>query len=90
AGNADIAVTIAEIMGWKFAGGPGALRGRVLQEALQGAPDPAPPKQQVKASSQAGPGGAKTVLVFQDFGGHTYFDQGCLAKSVAGATPRCE
>lgn len=87
--NADIAVTIAHILGWQFKEGPGKLRGRVLAEAIHDGPAAPVSKREVKVSSQAGPGGARTVLLLQKLDGHTYFDQGCLARSEEVATPGC-
>lgn len=80
--NADLAVTIAHILGWKFADGPGKLRGRVLAEAIQSGPDAPAARREVKVSTQPGPGGARTVLQQQTVDGHTYFDQGCLVRSA--------
>jgi predicted AlkP superfamily pyrophosphatase or phosphodiesterase len=88
ASNADVAITVAHIMGWQFAGGHGTHAGRVLTEALKGGPEAAESKSQIKASTP-GPNGARTVLVYQQLGAHTYLDQGCLTKSSAGETLAC-
>jgi arylsulfatase A-like enzyme len=85
ASNADIAVTIAHIMGWSFAQPHGKARGRVLSEALKNAPEAAAPKPQIKISTQPGPSGARTVLMYQTFGNSTYFDQGCLVRASEAA-----
>jgi len=87
ASNADVAITVAHIMGWQFAGGHGTHTGRVLTEALKGGPDATESKSQIRTSAP-GIGGARTVLVYQQFGDHTYFDQGCLIRSTTGE-PGC-
>src|SRR5947209_7147490 len=79
AGNADIAVTISALLKWRFPEGKGSSVGRVLTEAFNGCPDASPATVQQKRS-QAGPGGATTVLNYQTFGKSTYYDQGCLVK----------
>ena len=74
--NADITPTLAAILG--FAMHPkGSLQGRAIGEALAGAPDPKAPPQQNMASSPAN--GQRTVLLYQEFDGHRYFDTACLA-----------
>lgn len=89
ASNADIAVTVAHIVGWSFAKSHGTSRGRVLSEALKDAPDPAVTRQQVKVSTQPGPSGARTVLIYQTFADHVYFDQACLIRNTEAA-PACK
>jgi arylsulfatase A-like enzyme len=77
--NADIAVTVASLLKWNFPESKGKLRGRVLAEALKGnAEARAPQQQQQRTSSRPGANGLSTVLMYQTFAGHTYFDQGCL------------
>lgn len=90
AGNADIAVTIAHMMGWKFTQSHGTAGGRVLSEALKGGPDPSAVKPQVRVSAQPGSSGARTVLMYQSFGTHTYFDQGCLVRNTGNGSPACK
>ncbi len=83
ASNADIAVTIAAVMKWKFPEGNGNLRGRVLSEAIKGGPDTLtftqpPPRR----SSQPGANGLGTVLHYQVLGEYTYYDQACLVNTA--------
>jgi hypothetical protein len=83
ASNADIAVTIAAVMKWKFPEGNGTLRGRVLSEAIKGGPDTLtftqpPPRK----SSQPGANGLGTVLHYQVLGEYTYYDQACLVNTA--------
>jgi arylsulfatase A-like enzyme len=89
ASNADIAVTVAHIMGWSFDQSHGKARGRVLSEALKDAPEVPVTKAQVKVSSEPGPSGARSVLIYQIFGNHTYFDQACLIRTTESA-PACK
>lgn len=88
ASNADVAVTIAHILGWSFAQPHGSASGRVLSEALKGGPDAVATKPQVRVSRDSGPSGARTVLIYQSFGNHIYFDQGCLIRTAAAQTCR--
>ncbi|MEI9989613.1 MAG: alkaline phosphatase family protein [Rhizomicrobium sp.] len=79
--NADIAPTIAHILGISLAG-PGTLTGRPATEALAGG---AP----VKATSGTlrsapGAGGLATVLEYQDVGGVRYFDAGGIPGRTVG------
>ena len=89
-GNADIAITIAELMKWKFPESKGKLRGRVLAEAIKGGPETVsftPPA--ARTSSRPGPNGLRTVLFFQTMGEHAYFDQACLVNVSADKKPEC-
>lgn len=75
-GNIDVAPTLAHILGVAMPSS-GKLTGRVLSEALAGeAPAVAPARQAMQ--SQPGPGGVKTLLEYQQFGGVTYLDDACL------------
>jgi len=85
--NADIAITLAHILGWKFSDGPGKSHGRVISEALKGSPEPPQTRPRPLFSSHAGPGGARTVLVYQDFAGHRYYDKACLTKQAGKKDP---
>ena len=89
ASNADIAVTIAHIVGWSFDQSHGILQGRVLSEALTNSPDAPEPKRMKKVSTHAGPGGTRTVLMYQVLGNHTYFDQGCLLRGAEDRSQEC-
>jgi hypothetical protein len=79
AGNADVAVTVAKLLGLA-APGRGKLRGRVLSEALVGGPEHTPSTCGVAASTP-GPLGLRTWLHFQEAAGVRYLD---AAKKTAG------
>jgi hypothetical protein len=83
--NADIAPTLAKVLGLDL-GGNGTLKGRVLGEVLAGGPAFVPSKARV-ASSLAGSGGRKTILMYQQLGAQVYFDQACF-KTTAEARAR--
>jgi arylsulfatase A-like enzyme len=77
--NADIAPTLARILGISLTG-PGTLTGRPATEALAGGkPVKAKPGRLI---APAGPGGVATVLDYQDAGGVRYFD----AAGIPGRT----
>lgn len=80
AGNADIAPTMAHVLGLQLARA-GHATGRVLTEALAGGPRAADSRcgQLVAAP---GPGGLRTALHFQTAGGVRYLD---AAQKVKGA-----
>ncbi|MFL5305876.1 MAG: alkaline phosphatase family protein [Polyangia bacterium] len=79
AGNADVAPTMAHVLGLQLARG-GHATGRVLTEALAGGPRVADSRcgQLVAAP---GPGGLRTALHFQTAGGVRYLD---AAQKVKG------
>lgn len=79
--NADIAPTLARILGFQMESN-GALRGRVLTEALAGRNGPGAPRVRTVVSPPAANGKA-TVLKFQKFGQQTYFDEACFEKRPA-------
>ena len=81
--NADIAPTLAHVLGFELS--PlGSLQGRVLAEALHGGrPDAA--FQQRKVASAVTPAGLATVLEYQEYAGHRYFDKACYIK-MPGST----
>jgi arylsulfatase A-like enzyme len=90
ASNADIAVTIAALLKLKFPDGNGALRGRVLSEALRGSGDsPDFTQPPPRTSSQASPKGMKTVLHYQTLSDHTYYDRTCLVNATEDKNPEC-
>jgi len=91
ASNADIAVTIAAVMKWKFPDGNGKLRGRVLSEAIKGGPETIafdPPA--AKTSAQPGSNGLRTVLHYQILGEHAYYDDACLANTADNKQAECK
>jgi arylsulfatase A-like enzyme len=76
--NADIAPTLARVMGLELAPG-GPLRGRILTEALDGQASAAPVAVQTARSSEAN--GRQTFLLFQEFAGLRYPDVACLVSA---------
>jgi arylsulfatase A-like enzyme len=81
--NADIAPTLAHVLGLKLPS-LGTLQGRVLTEALQGGPADAT-FQHRKVASAVTAAGLATVLEYQEYAGHRYFDQACYIK-MPGST----
>lgn len=81
--NADVAPTLATILNFEIAG-KGALKGRVLSEALAGGPAAARFVHRTAVSESAA-NGKKTVLMYQQMGEQVYFDQACLESKVAGS-----
>ena len=78
-GNADIAPTLASIMGLKLSG-IGSLRGRVLREALVGGPSSvAYDKKMIRSKPAAS--GKSTVLLYQQVGQERYLDEACFAAA---------
>ena len=78
-GNADIAPTLASIMGLKLSG-IGSLRGRVLREALVGGPSSVAYDKKIIRSKPAA-SGKSTVLLYQQIGGERYLDEACFAAA---------
>ena len=76
-GNSDIAPTLAHLMGFELEPG-GALRGRVLSEAVVGGRAADSPIVQYRRSTPAD--GKQTVVVFREFDGRQYFERGCFAS----------
>ena len=77
--NADIAPTLAEILGLPLESS-GRLNGRVLTEALAGNKQLNTSKRRIAVSTAAANGNA-TVLMYQEYGKQVYFDQACFEKS---------
>jgi hypothetical protein len=80
--NADVPVTIAEILGIPFAS-KGKLRGRVLSEALPGQPDQTGFSGGLLKSAPAS-SGVRTFLNYQDLEGSRYFDAAGFAGRTVG------
>jgi hypothetical protein len=85
--NADIAPTLAHIMGLELPAN-GQLVGRVVEEALKGTPKRIPFERHVDVSSQA-PGGRSSVLLYQSLGDHLYFDAGCFTRTKGNDFSSC-
>jgi hypothetical protein len=86
AGNADWAPTLAHVLGLTL-DGPGALRGRVVSEALAGADGPAPRGEPRVTASTPGVGGFVTRLRQQVLDGRVYGDTAGAAGRVFTGEP---
>jgi len=86
-GNVDIQPTLAQILGLKIPS-HGALRGRVLTEALKGGS--AKLKFDRKVLRSTPEAGKSTILVYQQAGKVRYLDEACFATTarVAGCSVR--
>jgi hypothetical protein len=86
--NADIAPTFAQILGFDMAS-KGALKGRVLREALADGPASISAQRRTIASTSAA-NGMRTVLSYQETGKQVYFDEACFTHAKAsGAHIAC-
>ena len=87
AGNADIAPTLASVMGFDLKG-HGTLLGRVLREALNGEPTapPAPAKHRLSASAS----GARTLLFYREVNGAKYPEAACLVFTELVTQTACQ
>lgn len=81
-GNADIAPTLARVMGIALAS-KGTLRGRILQEALSGGSEASRAKAGRLLSTSAN--GRQTLLEYQDLGPTRYIDAACLISQDSRA-----
>jgi arylsulfatase A-like enzyme len=81
-GNADIAPTVARILGLDLGGGGQAV-GRVMAEALSGGA-PAPTATRHVLRSNPGPEGFVTILDWQDLDGTPYFDAAGMPGRTLG------
>ena len=79
--NADIAPTLAQVIGVRLTG-PGDLAGRVASEALVGGKAVAFKKKMVE--SEPGPGGVRTILDYQEADGRNYFDAAGIRGRIVG------
>jgi len=79
--NADIAPTLAHVMGFDLPS-KGALKGRVISEALTDGAEVAVRSQVLK--SAPGPGGTRTILNLQSVGGARYFDAAGFEGKTVG------
>jgi hypothetical protein len=85
--NADIAPTLSHILDFDIAS-KGALRGRILQEALSGGPASISSKRET-AVSEGAANGNRTILMYQILGKQVYFDQACFKNSAAKTPNEC-
>lgn len=79
-GNADIAPTIAHILGLNIPS-HGVLKGRPLLEALRGNADTIPAAARTIESAPAN--GKLTLLQFQEAGGERYLDRACYVDTAS-------
>jgi arylsulfatase A-like enzyme len=79
-GNADIAPTIAHILGLDIPS-HGVLKGRPLLEALRGEADTIPASAHTIQSTPAN--GKLTLLQFQEAGGERYLDRACYVDTTS-------
>ena len=79
--NADIAPTLAHLMGLELPA-KGALKGRVMSEALRGGAEVTVKTQLVK--SAPGPDGVQTILNLQTVGSARYFDAAGFEGKTVG------
>ena len=85
-GNADIAVTMAHILGLKLPA-KGKLTGRVLNEALKNGADKVQ-FQTKRIVSEPSAAGKSTILLYQQVGRQLYFDEACYVDpSGTGQNP---
>ncbi|GAA0537878.1 arylsulfatase A-like enzyme [Rhizomicrobium palustre] len=80
-GNVDVAPTLAHILGIDLKG-PGALKGRVASEALQGGVVPKVVKTTVASDKAAN--GFQTLLNLQEVDGHRYFTAAGMPGRTVG------
>jgi arylsulfatase A-like enzyme len=87
ASNADIAPTLASVMGFDLKGN-GVLRGRVLREALSGerSTPPSPTKHLLSASAS----GARTLLFYRELNGAKYPESACLVFTELVTPTACQ
>jgi hypothetical protein len=84
--NADIAPTLAHVLGLQLLPATGRLRGRVLLEALTGGADSAAAVHTGKLAATPTQSGRATILEYQEYEGRKYFDTACLA-AAPGSDP---
>jgi hypothetical protein len=84
ASNADIAPTLAHVLGLEFPAN-GSLNGRVLTEALRGGTG-AGASRHGKLASGVTSAGLATVLEYQEYAGHKYFDRACFIHMPGSTT----
>ena len=77
--NADIAVTMAHILGLKLPA-KGKLTGRILNEALKNGADKIQ-FQTKRIDSEPNAYGKSTILLYQQVGRQLYFDEACYVSS---------
>jgi hypothetical protein len=86
AGNADIAPTLAHLMGFDLPKGA-PLAGRILVEALAGRPSPAADALRYLRSKPAGD--KQTIIAYQEHGGIRYPNRGCFVTPSTRDADAC-
>jgi hypothetical protein len=89
ASNADIAPTLLRLLGLQSRP-HGVLAGRILEEALQGAPRPAAAIEHCLALSAPASDGRRTVLEYQRYRGRLYPDQAALRVVLQQERTGCQ
>jgi arylsulfatase A-like enzyme len=84
-GNADIAPTLAHLMGLDLP--EGGLAGRVLREALAGGAAGTAPR--VRYLRSAAAGGRQTILAYQEHEGVRYLDRACFVAPTTSDDEAC-
>ena len=84
-GNADVAPTLAHILGVDLSG-PGTLKGRVIAEAIKGGKMPTVTRRTI--ASPAAPNGFRTVLDLEEVGSTHYFDAAGMPGRTVGFTAK--
>jgi hypothetical protein len=80
--NADVAMTLAAVMRLPMPATGSKLQGRIAKESLSAEPTTADYSGKVlEMVSPEGPAGVKTMLLFQEYDGHYYYDQACLLRT---------
>ncbi len=88
-GNADIVPTLAKILGLEIPS-RGKLKGRVIEEALQGSAEAVAPQTKWIASDPASETSQRTVMFLEEFGGQKYFHSACLVTGKAIELGMCQ
>ena len=87
--NSDIVPTLAKILGITMPS-TGKLKGRVIEEAFKGQPNPkVPPIKPVSAMPDPKTG-LRTVMFMQQFDGQKYFGSACMTTSKTIEPGMCE
>ncbi len=85
--NADIALTMAHILGLRLENN-GGYRGRILREVLRGGPKSVEFQHQTITSRET-KSNRSTVLLYQRSGQQYYFDESCIVGGDTGSANPC-
>lgn len=84
--NADIVPTLARLLGFDFKA-KGKLSGRIINEAIEGAPDALPTQTRQLVSEPAN--GIKTVLHYLEFANERYLERACFIATKGEPAAKC-